>query len=255
MDEIFVRLDAWLLAVLLALAMVTLWRIGWRMGRRLRDRHGESPESKWDDAALALLGLLLAFSFGVSISKHDQRKLMVVADSNAIGDFYTCASLLKEPVRTKLRDVIREYTRSRLDLTRQPLDEAGLQRALQRFDEMHAQMTDLVAEAVSAGTPIAVSLTNTLNQLTSNQAARLAAFRDRLPSSVVFLLFASSIVAAFLVGREQGASKQAQLVHTMSFILLVSLTVYVILDLIQPERGQITINQEPMRRLLSSMSR
>ena len=81
--------------------MLAAWRIGWRMGRALRGREGVKP-SKFDDASMALLGLLLAFSFGMSIAKHDQRRLAVVADANAIGDFYTCASLLKEPTRTRL---------------------------------------------------------------------------------------------------------------------------------------------------------
>ncbi len=81
-------------------------------------RIAETAPSKFDDASLALLGLLLAFTFGVSISKHDQRRLAVVADSNAIGDFYTCASLIKEPTRTKLQTVIREYAELRLSLGR-----------------------------------------------------------------------------------------------------------------------------------------
>jgi hypothetical protein len=31
------------------------------------------------------------------LGKHDQRRMMVVADSTAFGYLYTCASLLKEP--------------------------------------------------------------------------------------------------------------------------------------------------------------
>ena len=46
--------------------------------------------------------MLLAFSFSMSLVKHEQRRQMVVTDSNAIGDFYTCVSLLKEPQREKL---------------------------------------------------------------------------------------------------------------------------------------------------------
>jgi hypothetical protein len=42
---------------------------------------------------------------------------MKFADSNAIGDFYTCASSLKEPARTKLQAVIRQYAQARLDLS------------------------------------------------------------------------------------------------------------------------------------------
>src|SRR5579875_747361 len=247
-------IEGWLPSAALALTMTLTWLIGWKLGQRLLTRGESSPESKWDDAALALLGLLLAFSFGVSISKYDQRRLMVVADSNAIGDFYTCASLLNDPWRIKLQTVIREYARLRFELTRMPLDEETLQRGLEKSEALQQRMTDLVAQAVAAGTPISVSLTNTLNALISAQAARLAAYRDRLPPVVVLLLFASGIVTALLVGREQGAANQAQVVGTLSFIVLVSLTVYVIIDLNQPGRGLIRASQESLERLLVSIS-
>ena len=118
---------------------------------------------------------------------------------------------------------------------------------------MQDRMTALVDQALTAGTPISVSLTNTLNGLISNHAARLAAARDRLPVSVVFLLLLAAVVASLLVGREQGASNETDLAGTFCFIVLATFVVFVILDLNQPERGLITINQEPMLRLLSSM--
>ena len=97
--------------------------------------------------------------------------------------------------------------------------------------------------------------TNTLNGVTSNHAARLAAVRDRLPTSVVWLLLMSAVFSSMLVGREQGTSDEADLAGTICFIVLASFVVYVILDLNQPERGLITVNQEPIERLLSSMAR
>ncbi|HEV2172010.1 MAG TPA: hypothetical protein VGR71_00505, partial [Nitrospira sp.] len=78
---------------------------------------------------------------------------------------------------------------------------------------------------------------------------------DRLPPSIVLLLFAAAIVATMLVGREQGASGKVDVLGTLCFILLVTIAVYVTLDLNQPERGLITISQEPIERLLSSMSK
>lgn len=100
-----------------------------------------------------------------------------------------------------------------------------------------------------------MSLTNTLNGVTSNHATRLAAVRDRLPASVVLLLLVSAVLSSMLVGREQGASDRADIAGTACFIVLASLAVYVILDLNQPERGLITVSQEPIQRLLSSMVR
>ena len=49
-------------------------------------------------------------------------------------------------------------------------------------------MTDLVSRAVNAGTPVTVPLVNTLNEVSSNQALRISAVRDRLPWSIVVLL-------------------------------------------------------------------
>lgn len=246
--------DPWLTAGLVTVLMSITWSVGWRSGRAIRLRGEPAPETKLDDAALALLGLLLAFTFSIALTKYERRREAVVTDSNAIGDFYTCATLIPEPVRTPLRDVIREYTRFRVELGKlsSPTHE-DITRALARFDALHGRMTELVGQAITAGTPIALSLTNTLNDVTSNQATRLAALRDRIPPVAVLLLAVTAALAAGLVGREQGAAANASLAGTVVFILIVALTVYVTLDLNHPTRGFIRISQEPMERQLASM--
>jgi hypothetical protein len=245
--------DPTVLTLILATLMLLAWRIGIKLGREIRVRNGTPPQ--FDGASMALLGLLLAFAFGTSMSKHDQRRIAVVQDSNAIGDFYTCATLLKEPTRSKLQAVIRGYAERRLRLTRQSIDAFDLESALAEFQQMHTQMTTLVDQALSAGTPISVSLTNTLNAVTSNQAARLAAIRDRLPGSILALLFVSTLVTTILFGRSEGFSGSSDLGGMVCFVLLVSFTIYVTLDLNRPERGFISVSQEPIERLVSSMQR
>ncbi len=253
MSDIFVRYDAWLMGLALALAMIGAWLFGLWIGRRRRERRESPPSPKFDEAILTLLSLLLSFTFGMSIIKHDNRRTMVVADSNAIGDFYTCASLLKEPVRTKLQVLIRDYAEIRLDTAREQLKGEAFEEALEQFQHMQIQMTELVAEAVSQGTPIAISLTNTLNGLTSNHATRLSAVRDRLPESILLLLFASAIVSIMLAGREQAAAGNVEVAGTICFIALVTFAICVTLDLNQPGRGLITVSQEPIERLLTTM--
>jgi hypothetical protein len=67
------------------------------------------------------------------------------------------------------------------------------------------------------------------------------------------LLFACAILNALLVGYEQGVVGNPDIVGTICFILLVSLAVYVTLDLNQPGGGEIRVSQEPIERLLSSI--
>ena len=257
MERTFTDTHAWLIAVTVAFAMFVGWLLGRWQGQRVRvelKSRGQTPVSKFEDASLAILGLLLAFTFSMALGKHDQRRMMVVADANAIGDFYVCAGLLKEPVRTKLRSVIHDYVALRVELSQHRYDEATFESALRQFQQMHKQMVELVSQALENGTPIAISLTNAFNAVTSSHAARVAAIRDRLPASIVLLLLLSAVISAFLVGRDQAATDQYDLAGTVCFVMLVSFIIFVTLDLNQPDRGLITVSQEPIQRLLSTMS-
>ena len=248
------RVDAWIVALLFGGAMLGAWALGWRQGRRLPPDVEHDPGSKLADAALALLGLLLAFTFAMSLGRHDQRRLMVVAESNAIGDFYTCATLLDEPHRSNLRAITEGYAQEQLRLLRNYPSAAQQQSVIERSLQMHGQMTDLVSRAVAGGTPIAINLTNTLNGLTSANASRLAAYEDVLPWNTELMLLVSCVIALFLMGRQQGFAQARCHSGTFSFIALVTLVVFVVLDLNQPRRGLIRVNIECLERLVQSMA-
>jgi hypothetical protein len=253
MEQIGYALDPVVATVILIILMLGAWRIGIRLGRRLRAGNGMAPQ--FDSAAMALLGLLLAFAFGTSMGKYEQRRIAVVQDSNAIGDFYTCATLLKEPIRSKLQAVIRGYTEQRLKVARQQMNSLNLESALTDFERTHQQMTTLVDQALSGGTPIAESLTNTLNAVTGTHSAQLAAIRDRLPGDVLVLLFVATIVTTILIGRSQGFLGSFDPIGMLCFVLIVSLVIYVTLDLNWPEGGFIRVSQEPIERLMSSIQK
>jgi hypothetical protein len=91
--------------------------------------------------------------------------------------------------------------------------------------------------------------------VTSSHAARLAARRDRLPPSIVLLLFFAAVLSMVLVGRHQAASEERDFLGTVGIIALVSLVVWVTLDLNQPYRGWITVSQEPMQRILAGIGK
>ncbi|OAI38548.1 hypothetical protein AYO40_06595 [Planctomycetaceae bacterium SCGC AG-212-D15] len=255
MSALLNSVDAWLIAVVLAAAIFATWGVGLWMGGRERSHDPEAPASRLNDASLALLGLLLGFTFSMSLAKHEQRRTMVVTDSNAIGDFYTCVSLLKQPVRGRLQRAVRNYTEHRIGLADPALDDAGLQIKLGEIQEMHDQMQALVKEAVDEGTSVTNPLVNTFNNLTSSHAERLAAVRDNLPGSVILLLFVAAIVSMGLVGEQQGASGERRPGATIAFVAVISMVVWVTLDMNQPRRGMIIVSQEPMHRLLSGMEK
>ncbi len=245
--------DAWQIGVAFVVGMITSWGVGWRIGRRLHPDPGEDPGSKFVDASMALLGLLLAFTFSMALGRHDSRRLAIVAESNSIADFYTCASLLKEEPRIKLQNLIREYAAQQARTFPVLMSGAAEAEELRRSQAMHGRMTEIVSQAIP-DTPIAVALTNTLNNLTSAYSSRLAAYDEIVPWSIVALLFLSSMVPSFLTGLKHGEIHKLNAYGTLSFILMVGFVVFVTLDLNQPHRGLVTVNIDPLTRALQSLT-
>jgi hypothetical protein len=70
------------------LGMVLLLELGWRLGRQHRGRSEESSRAGLgavEGAVFALMGLLIAFTFSGAASRFDERRQLIVEESNAIG--------------------------------------------------------------------------------------------------------------------------------------------------------------------------
>src|SRR5438876_915340 len=103
MDTFMARIDAQWVALIFGLCMFGSLYGGWRWGNRAKQDRGDTPSDKLTDASLALLGLLLAFTFSLALNRYEQRRQALVAEATAISDFYTSATLLKEPHRARLQ--------------------------------------------------------------------------------------------------------------------------------------------------------
>ena len=69
------------------------------------------------------------------------------------------------------------------------------------------------------------------------------------------LLFLVSVVPAFLIGEKQGASQKVHFSGSFTFIVLVTLVIFVTNDLNQPRRGVIRVSQRPLERVIQSMGK
>lgn len=253
MAFILTDVEPWMTACALAVVMLTSWSVSWYFSKSLHRDAKELPASKFGDAILALLGLLLAFTFSISLAKHDRRREMAVTDSNAIADFYTCVSLLDSPTRGELQSLVRQYVQHRLSIGTRQTTHKQLQHELTTMRAMHGRMQELVRRSVDRRTPLVVPLVNTLNSLTSSHAARLAAVRDHLPPSIAVLLSLAAVLSMLLLGHQHARVGQQPWGALLAFTLLVALVFWVTLDLNQPQRGWIRISQEPMQQLLIEM--
>jgi hypothetical protein len=225
--------------------------------RRLAIRAGGADGETSDEgyilsAVLGLLALLIAFTFGMALDRHETRREMVVAEANALSTAYMRTAVLDQPQR--LRELLRGYTRERLTFgtTAGEAQAAAARRAQvlqpQIWAEAQAQLPPIRNTALA---PFALQPLNEAFDAAANRQAELEA---RLPITVLMLLAAYVIVSAGVLGYAvTGAGGRHRAASLVLFALL-SMALGVILDLDRPRSGAIHVPQEPMAEALREMA-
>ena len=257
---LFYAIDAQLLTLGLFLALLAALAIGFWLGRRARantDDTAKSQSSTIQGAVIGVLALLLAFTLSMAITRYESRRQLVLAEANAIGTTYLRSKLLPEPYPAQAAEVLRQYVDNRLEFYNAGVDDARLQAANDQAVQLEDQLWT-IATAASAQDQRAIPtglFVETLNDTIDLQAMRLAATRNTVPETVILLLFAVAIATAAIVGYNSGLSNQRHLFAALTLLVLITLIVWVLIDLDRPRRGLILISQQSMIDLQESLHR
>jgi hypothetical protein len=104
----------WINGVLFLMAMLLAFEVGYRIGVR-SPRVLKDEESAGGDVAItamfATLGLILAFTYAFTVSRHQNRKQVVIDEANAIGTAFLRAGLVPNPESAELKRALLEYAR------------------------------------------------------------------------------------------------------------------------------------------------
>src|SRR5215469_445853 len=91
------------------------------VGASCRRRYGNVKGGEDSDffgiilgASLTLLGLIIAFTFSMAVSRYDQRKSYEEQEANAIGTEYVRASLLPSHDAAKVHELLKSYLDQRI---------------------------------------------------------------------------------------------------------------------------------------------
>ena len=223
--------------------------------RRIKSSARESSESVAQEgyllsSALGLLGLLLAFSFGMVLSRYEARRELVIKEANAIGTSYLRAQFLDEPYRSQLSTLLIEYTENRIELASAKGDRSSY---AARNDQLLADIWSNVRAARESAMAhgITTGLVLTFNEVIDLDAERKVAWGLKLPREVAFLLLAFLAMTASLVGHQVDGprGRRAALVLFIS----IALSITVMADLNRPAAGWARESQEPMIMALKSL--
>jgi hypothetical protein len=228
-----------------ALSFSILW-LSAQLGVFLRRKFRPLEEDEYSDlgtvlaATLTLLGLFIAFSFSMAISRYDQRKNYEAEEANAIGTEYVRVGLLPQEDAIKVRHLLNQYLRQRITFYEQSgLRQQVLKRVESETSQLEGELWGMVCHAAGKQpTPPVALVISGMNDVLNARSYTQAAWWNRIPVAAWALMGLIAIFCNFLIG--YGAHRRRVLLFIV-LPLALSISFSLVADIDSPRGGVIRV--------------
>lgn len=240
----FTLIAALIVGMLLA-GMFLLVEVGFRIGAKHRAQDGGVAEGlgTLEGGVLGLMGLLLAFSFSGAADRFNHRRDLVVEEANALGTAWLRLDLVPPAAQPAIKDSFRSYVDARVEAYRAIPDYEAAMAALARAQALQPVIWKLAVDGTRDGwAPAATALLPALNSAFDIVTTRTWASRMHPPNILYGLLFLLVLLGALLAGYAMSRGGRRRWSHTVVFVLMVTITIWIVLDLEFPRLGFIRVD-------------
>ncbi len=205
-------------------------------------------------ATLTLLALIIGFSISMASSRFDQRKTLEEAEANAIGTEMLRADLLPPSDAANVRSLLTAYLDQRI-LFYINQDNAKQTQIDQSTNKLQADLWGAIrGPATAQPTPLAALVLAGMNDVINSQGYTQAAFWNRIPRAVWWLMVAIALCSNVLFGFRSRHGKAAKkLVFVLPFIIAIAFLL--IADIDAPRRGLIHVKPQNLEALAKLFGR
>jgi len=237
-----------LITIGMLVAMMVFLEVGRRIGMRRIARNPEGIREgvgTLEGAVFALLGLLIAFTFSGAMSRFDDRRQLIVEESNDIGTAYLRVDLLPNASQPAVRELFRQYLDSRLEAYRLIPDMAAVNKELARSAQLQGEIwrQSVAASQLPGAHPDAARLLlPALNAMIDITTTRTMATKIHPPRIIFIFLFMLTLAGSLLAGHAMAEGKGRTWLHMLCFSLALAASIYVILDIEYPRMGFIRVS-------------
>jgi len=248
--QLFDSVPEFVLSLLIGIAMLAAYEIGFRIGAWREKRspnESDGPTGMLVGSILALMAFLLAITVGMAVERFDTRRTLVQAEANAIGTTYLRAGYLNQPQSDQIRELLRQYVPLRITTA----DPVQLQDNINKSSAITDQIWAITQDIVTAyPDSVSVSLfVETVNDTIDLQGSRVTAINARVPEPILLFLMFGSLLAIGLAGYGAGLTMRRSLIAAVTLIVLFSAVLSLVLDINQPASGLFEVSQQPLLTL------
>jgi hypothetical protein len=243
------------IAAVLFLVLVVCLEAGYRLGVKRVKAIPNAHEGfgTVEGAVFGLFGLLLSLSFFGAASRLDARRQLIVQEANAIASAYMRVDLLPNAEQPEARQLFRDYLDERIRISETSNEGAALAE-MGNSAKLQQAIWSTAVLATKAGSPGAPLFATAINQMTEVVRTKAIAVQTHLPELVFGFLIAASLLSGIVAGFGMARGHRNWL-SVLAYASIVTLTIYVMLDMEYPRAGLIRIGaaDSAMRTLRDSM--
>lgn len=243
------------IAVGLFFSIIAFNEIGFRIGRYVQaqtDSEVKVLTGSIQASILGLLALLLGFTFSMAMQRFDDRNMALIDEANAIGTAILRIQLLPDKYKAEAGDHFRNYVKLRVDVGKVDLTKQAERKAYNKqIIDIQNRLWSLAISATNEDPrPVTTgAFVKSLNDVIDSQGKRNALLQMHVPEIVIVLLFVVFISSGGILGYSGGLSGKRVFAPVVLVSLLITLVVFIIIDLDRPKRGLIQVNREAMIEL------
>jgi len=242
-------------AIAMFIAAVAASEIGYLLGKRLRGRASNADAfAAIQSAMFPILGLLLAFTFSLALSRFDARRNAVVNEANAISTAVARADVLDPADRRSLHSQLRAYTQVRIQFVEAASDQQAQDAATAESLDFQRAMWAIGTRAASSDArPQLISLLlQSLNDVVDASALEAAAAEAHIPDAILAILFAIAALTVGVAGFNAGLRGGRSTAFAM-YALVLALVSTAIIDLDRPQTGWTRVSLVPLQDVVWSV--
>lgn len=245
--SLLIETDGWIIATVLLITMISCSMLGVRVAHvKMKRTLGLASGGKVGDTnyLTGLFFFLLAFTFGMSGSRYDSRRRIVVEEANMIGTALLRADLYSAEERELYKKDFRQYVDARIAYFDAGANFERIAAAQKKSQEISSRIWDRTMRLSTDPKNMHATLlmVSILNQMIDITTTRLAGENARVPESILWMLFALACINSFFSGYSGTLKGTMDWLVEFGFGVLIALVVMFTLDLDRPRRGFVTLD-------------
>jgi hypothetical protein len=244
------------------LAQVAFIESGYRYGQTRETKQNKAQMAQVRaimGASLGLLAFMLAFSFSMAQQHFEERTRAYMMEVSAIDSAYRGADLIPEKARDDAKELLRDFTRLRLEIRRVAWEsdaEALVEmiRESERIHDLLWAIAEASMEGGGEGADTGIFAQSILAMIDAHDARMQAALFNRISPVIWLTLFAMSLLSMVVMGYQAGLTGTRSSLATWTLAITFSAVMTLITDLDRPNMTLFHLNQDLMIEMENRMS-